>query len=85
MAFRVSREQYQTVKVVAGPIQVNEATVRRRIKGGDLRAIEIGKVWRIGPDDLDACLDNQATRPAAPINGADVEPVETPEAKDQEN
>lgn len=65
----MSREQYQTVKEVADLLKVNEVTVRRWIKDGELRAIEIGKGWRIGEDDLDAFLESHATRPAAGPNG----------------
>ena len=64
----MSREQYQTVKEIADLLKVNEATVRRWIKDGELRAIDIGKGWRIGPDDLDAFLEGHATRPAARPN-----------------
>ncbi len=65
----MSREQYQTVKEIADLLKVNEVTVRRWIKDGELRAIDIGKGWRIGPDDLDAFLEGHATRPAAKPNG----------------
>lgn len=65
----MSREQYQTVKEIADLLKVNEATVRRWIKDGELRAIDIGKGWRIDPDDLDAFLEGHATRPAAKPNG----------------
>lgn len=65
----MSREQYQTVKDVADLLKVNEVTVRRWIKDGKLRAIDIGKGWRIGSDDLDAFLEGHATRPATTANG----------------
>ena len=35
----------------------------------ELRPIDIGKVWRISPDDLDAFLEGHATRPSARLNG----------------
>lgn len=63
------REQYQTVKEIADLLKVNEATVRRWIKDGELRAIDIGKGWRIGGDDLDAFIEGHATRPAVKQNG----------------
>ena len=65
----MSREQYRTVKEVAELLQVNEVTVRRWIKEGEIRAIDIGKGWRIGPDDLDAFLEDHATRPSARPSG----------------
>ena len=82
------REQYRTVKEVAALLRVNEVTVRRWIKDGELRAIEIGKGWRIGPDDLDAFLECHATRPAATLKGGtDTAPDETgaQKAKGQKN
>jgi excisionase family DNA binding protein len=84
----MAREQYRTVKEVADLLQVNEVTVRHWIKDGDLRAIDIGRGWRIGPDDLDAFLDGHATRPAVKANGdTDAAPVGTDgkETKEQKN
>jgi excisionase family DNA binding protein len=37
------REQYRTVKEVADLLRVGEPTVRRWIRAGELRAIDIGK------------------------------------------
>ena len=65
----MSQEQYQTVKDVADLLKVSEVTVRRWIKDGELRAIDIGKGWRIGPGDLDTFLECHATRPAGQTNG----------------
>lgn len=65
----MSSDRYQTVKEVADLLKVSEVTVRRWIKDGELRAIDVGKGWRIGCDDLDAFLDGHATRPAAPAGG----------------
>ena len=74
----MSHEQYRTVKQVADLLQVNEATVRRWIKDGELRAIDIGKGWRIDADDLGAFLEVHATRPATrPDGGNDTAPEET--------
>lgn len=66
----MSHPQYQTVKDVADLLKVSEVTVRRWIKEGDLRAIDIGKGWRISAEDLDAFLDGHATRPAGLLKGA---------------
>ncbi len=46
------QDQYQTVKEVADRLKVAEATVRHWIKEGQLRAIDIGKSWRIADSDL---------------------------------
>jgi excisionase family DNA binding protein len=84
----MSREQYQTVKEVADLLQVNEVTVRRWIKDGELRAIDIGKGWRIGPEDLDAFLEGHATRPAArPIGDTNAasDLTEAQNTKEQKN
>lgn len=66
----MSQDQYQTVKNVADLLKVSEVTVRRWIKDGELRAIDIGKGWRIGSGDLDAFLEGHATRPATSLNEA---------------
>jgi len=60
------RDAYQTVKEVADRLKVNQATVRQWIRDGDLRAIDIGKGWRISDSDLEAFLATHATRPRAP-------------------
>ncbi|MEW5424840.1 helix-turn-helix domain-containing protein [Amorphus sp. 3PC139-8] len=60
----MSRDEYQTVREVADRLKVSEATVRHWIRAGDLRAIDIGKGWRIADRDLGAFLEGHATRPA---------------------
>ena len=55
--------QFQTVKDVADMLKVGEATVRRWIRDGELRAIDIGRGWRIAPEDLDDFLRQNANRP----------------------
>lgn len=57
------QDQYQTVKEVAERLKVAEATVRHWIKIGDLRAIDIGKGWRIADADLGAFLRLHETAP----------------------
>ena len=56
------RDQYQTVRELADRLKVSEATVRGWIKDGDLRAIDIGKGWRIADSDLETFLCRHATR-----------------------
>lgn len=73
----MNREQYQTVKELAELLKVSEVTVRRWIKDGELRAIDIGKGWRISPGDLEAFLKGHETCPAgSPADGAETRPQE---------
>jgi excisionase family DNA binding protein len=59
----VPHDQYQSVSEIAERLKVHEATVRRWIKDGELRAIDIGKGWRISDSDLALFLHHHATRP----------------------
>jgi excisionase family DNA binding protein len=66
------QDQYQTVKEVADRLKVAEATVRHWIKEGQLRAIDIGKGWRIADADLAEFLLAHQTAPKmqrAGLNG----------------
>ncbi|MBZ0163296.1 MAG: helix-turn-helix domain-containing protein [Notoacmeibacter sp.] len=65
----MSREKYQSAKEAADLLEVSEATVQHWIKDGELRAIDIGRGWRIRSHDLDAFLEGHATRPAGTTNG----------------
>lgn len=53
-------DQYQTVQEVAARLKVGEATLRGWIKEGELRAVELGKGWRIA--GLQAFVCSHATR-----------------------
>ena len=57
------QDQYQTVQQVADRLEVAEATVRKWIKSGALRAIDIGKGWRISDTDLAQFLKDHETAP----------------------
>ncbi len=57
--------KFMTVREVAELAQVGEATVRTWIRQGDLRAIDVGREFRIIPRDLERFLDQHATRGAA--------------------
>ena len=57
------KDRYQTVQELAERLEVAEATVRRWIKSGDLRAISIGKGWRIADTDLARFLTMRETAP----------------------
>lgn len=57
------KDRYQTVQELAERLDVAEATVRQWIKSGELRAIDIGKGWRIADTDLDQFLRARETAP----------------------
>lgn len=56
-------DRYQTVQELAERLEVAEATVRQWIKSGELRAIDIGKGWRIADSDLEQFLKARETAP----------------------
>lgn len=58
-------DRYQTVQELADRLEVAEATVRQWIKSGVLRAIDIGKGWRIADTDLERFLKARETAPRA--------------------
>lgn len=53
--------QFLTVREVADLLKVGEVTVRHWIKSGELRAIDVGREWRIAPGDLEHFLQRHAT------------------------
>jgi excisionase family DNA binding protein len=57
--------RFLTVKEVADLVQVSEASVRHWIKLQQLRAIDLGREWRVIPRDLEAFLATHATSRAA--------------------
>jgi excisionase family DNA binding protein len=56
-------DRYQTVQELAERLEVSEATVRQWIRSGELRAIDIGKGWRVANTDLDNFLKARETAP----------------------
>ncbi len=56
-------DRYQTVQELADRLEVAGATVRQWIKSGELRAIDIGKGWRIADADLERFLKARETAP----------------------
>jgi excisionase family DNA binding protein len=67
---RMPYDRYQTVQELAERLEVAEATVRRWIKSGELRAIDIGKGWRIAESDLARFLEARETTPRADASKA---------------
>lgn len=58
-----------TVHEVADLLKVNEATVRHWIHDRDLRAIKLGRDWRVAVIDLEAFVNDHANR--APLDAPD--------------
>ncbi len=69
------QDRYQTVQELAGRLEVAEATVRQWIKSGDLRAIDIGKGWRISDTDLALFLTSRETAPRRQRHGPEADPI----------
>lgn len=57
-------QRFMTVREVAELLQVGEATVRQWIHQRALRAYDLGREWRVSPDDLEAFLARHANRAA---------------------
>lgn len=56
---------FMTTLEIAELFKVNEATVRAWIHGEDLRAIKLGREFRIAVEDVEAFVNARATRPPA--------------------
>ena len=50
------RARFLTVAEVADMLRVSSMTVYRLIKAGDLRAIRVGKSYRLAEDEVDRYL-----------------------------
>jgi excisionase family DNA binding protein len=62
------RKPLLTLQETADLLKLSEATLRGLIKAGDVRAIRIGREWRITVRDLEDFLDSHANRsPQAPV------------------
>ena len=60
------RKPLLTLQETADLLKLSEATLRGLIKTEDVRAIRIGREWRIAVRDLEESLDARANRaPAA--------------------
>lgn len=57
------QDRYQTVPDLAQRLDVSEATVRQWIRSGALRAIDVGRGWRIADADLERFLKARETTP----------------------
>lgn len=53
-----------TVHEIAELLKMRESTVRAWIRDGELRAIKMGRDWRVAVKDLEAFMEGHANRPA---------------------
>ena len=56
------RARFLTVSEVADALRVSTMTVYRLIKSGDLRAVRVGKSYRLTDDDVDQYLADGFTQ-----------------------
>lgn len=54
-----------TVHEVADMLKVKESTVRTWIRESELRAVKLGRDWRVSIKDLEAFVNDHANRPPA--------------------
>jgi excisionase family DNA binding protein len=57
-----ARARFLTVAEVADLLRVSAMTVYRLIEAGDLRALRVGKSFRIDTDDLEQFLGSRYTQ-----------------------
>ena len=53
---------FMTIHEIAELLKVSEATVRARIHEGELRAIRVGREFRVAAKDLEAFVNAHATQ-----------------------
>jgi len=61
MAQSQARPRFLTVLGVGGQLRETTMTVYRLIKSGELRAVRVGKSYRLREEDIDAYLAKQYT------------------------
>ena len=62
MANPDARARFLTPAEVADLLRVSSMTVYRLIKAGELRAVRVGKAYRIREDDIDRYLAERYTQ-----------------------
>lgn len=55
--------QMLTIHDVASQLNVDERTIRELIRKSELRAIKVGKEWRVLETDLDVYINGHANCP----------------------
>ena len=58
----MARARFLTPREVADLLRVSNMTVYRLIKSGELRAVRVGKAYRLLEDDVDAYLADRFTQ-----------------------
>ncbi|MGA2035990.1 MAG: helix-turn-helix domain-containing protein [Acidimicrobiales bacterium] len=58
----ITSARYLTVREVANTLRVSNMTVYRLINSGGLRAVRVGKSFRLREDDVDRYLADRYTR-----------------------
>jgi len=61
VADQQSRSRFFTVAEVAAVLRVSTMTVYRLIKAGELRAVRVGRSYRLREDDVDGYLEQRYT------------------------
>lgn len=56
---------FWTTHEIAELLKIGEATVRNYIHDGELRAVRLGREFRVAARDLEAFLNARATAPAS--------------------
>jgi excisionase family DNA binding protein len=57
--------RFLTIRQVAAELGLSPWTVYRRIRLGELRAIRMGRMWRVAAGDLEAYRDSKKPPPPA--------------------
>jgi excisionase family DNA binding protein len=58
----ITSARYLTVREVASTLRVSNMTVYRLINSGDLRAVRVGKSFRLREDDVNSYLADRYTQ-----------------------
>ncbi len=61
----MNNEKLLTPGDIANRLQVNERTVTRWLRIGQLRGFKISKEWRVSVKDLEALLEASANKPSS--------------------
>jgi excisionase family DNA binding protein len=74
----MAEEKLLTVEQIAENLQVSDQTVRRWIRAGELRAIKLGRAFRIRESDLQEFLNARMTVTTAPVRDTRIRPTGQP-------